>query len=163
MNHTAPGFRLERRLLGANRVSGLVHDRFGRLQLSFSGRMEGKIEDGALAMNEELQYSDGRIDRRRWCIAARGANGYRGQISNSVGVVTGTAQGNAINLRYTLRVPIAGGLRRIAFDDWMYLQPDGSILDHAVMRFWGIRIGTVSAVIASAHSPQDRLSALFGA
>jgi hypothetical protein len=163
MNHTAPGFRLERRLLGANRVSGLVHDRFGRLQLSFSGLMEGKIEDGALTMSEELQYSDGRIDRRRWRIVAQGASGYRGQTCDSVGAVTGTAQGKAVNLRYTLRLPIAGGLRRVAFDDWMYLQPDGSILDHAVMRIWGIRVGTVSAVIASAHSPQDRLSALFAA
>jgi hypothetical protein len=162
MNGSTPGFRLERRLLGANRVSGLVHDRFGRLRLTFSGLMEGAIESGALTMNAELHYSDGRIDRRSWRIAARGAHGYRGTTSDSIGDVTGTAQGDAVNLRYKLHLPIAGGMRRVSFDEWMYLQPDGLILDHAVMRIWGIRVGTVSAVIAAAHSPQDRLTALFG-
>jgi hypothetical protein len=162
MNGSTPGFRLERRLLGANRVSGLVHDRFGRLMLTFSGLMEGAIEEGGLAMNEELHYSNGRIDRRSWRIRAEGAHGYRGATSDSVGGVVGTAQGNAVNLRYKLHLPVAGGMRPVAFDDWMYLQRDGLILDHAVMRMWGIRVGTVSAVISAAHSPQDRLSALFG-
>jgi Protein of unknown function (DUF3833) len=162
MNGITPGFRLERRLLGANRVAGLVHGRSGRLLLTFSGLMEGMIENGALLMSEELRYSDGRIDRRTWRIAAQGTHGYRGTTTDSVGTVTGSAQGNTVNLRYKLHLPIAGGLRKIAFDDWMYLQPDGIILDHAVMRMWGIRIGTVSATIAPVSLPRDRLSALFG-
>ncbi len=82
--------------------------------------------------------------------------------SDFVGEVIGTAQGNRANLRYTLNLPIAGGLRRVAFDDWLYLQADGLILEHAALRIWGIRVGTVSAVIAPVHHAQDRLSALFG-
>jgi hypothetical protein len=162
MNGATPGFRLERRLLGVNRVSGLVHDRLGRLRLGFSGLIEARVEEGALTMTQELNYSDGHIERRYWCLRTEGAHGYRGSNSDFVDQVIGTAHGNAVNLRYKLNLPLAGGLRRVAFDDWMYLQPDGLILGHAVMRIWGIRIGTVSAAIAAVHRSQDRLSALFG-
>jgi hypothetical protein len=112
-------------------------------------------------MTQELNYSDGRTDRRYWCLRTEGAHGYRGSTSDFVGKVIGTAQGNRINLRYKLRLPILGGLRRVALDEWMYLQPDGLILGHAVMRVWGVRVGTVSAAIAPVHRAQDRLSALF--
>lgn len=163
MNGATPGFRLERRLLGVNRVSGLVHDRFGRLQFDFSGLMEARLEEGALTMTQELNYSDGRIDCRYWCLRTEGAHGYRGSTSDSIGTVIGTAQRNRINLRYKLNLPIAGGLRRVAFDDWMYLQPDGLILGHAVLRIWGIRVGSASTAIVPVHRAQDRLSALFAA
>ena len=162
MNGAIPGFRLERRLLGVNRISGLVHDRFARLHLTFSGLIEARVEEGALTMTQELNYSDGRTECRYWCLRSEGAHGYRGSTSDFIGKVTGTAQGNAVNLRYKFNLPIGGGLRRVAFDDWMYLQPDGLILAHAVMRIWGIRVGAVSAVIAPAHRSEDRLSALFG-
>ena len=162
MNGATPGFRLERRLLGVNRISGLVHDRFGRLHLTFSGLIEARVEEGALTMTQELNYSDGRIDRRYWCLRTEGAHGYRGSTSDFVGKVIGTAQGNTVNLRYKLNLPFAGGLRRVSFDDWMYLQPDGLILNHAVLRIWGIRVGTVSAAITPVQHSQDRLSALFG-
>ncbi len=162
MNGATPGFRLERRLLGVNRVAGLVHDRFGRLRVTFSGLIETRVEEGALTVTQELDYADGRIERRYWCLRPEGAHGYRGSTSDFLGDVTGTAQGNAVNLRYKINLPIAGGLRPTAFDEWMYLQPDGSILHHAVMRIWGIRVGTVSGVIASTHRSQDRISALFG-
>jgi hypothetical protein len=161
MNGATPGFRLERRLLGVNRVSGLVHDRLGRLQVSFSGLMEARLEEGALTMTQELNYSDGRVDCRYWCIRPEGAHGYRGSTSDSVGSVTGIAQGNSVNLRYKVNLPMAGGLRRVDIDDWMYLQPDGLILSHAVLRVWGIRVGTVSGAIAAVHRSQDRISALF--
>jgi len=163
MNGATPGFRLERRLLGVNRVSGLVHDRFGRLLLSYSGLMEARVEEGALTMTQELNYSTGQIDCRYWCLRTEGAHGYRGSTSDSIGGVRGTAQGNRVNLRYKLNLPLAGGLRRVAIDDWMYLQPDGLILGHAVLRLWGIRVGTASTAIMSAHRSQDRLSALFAA
>lgn len=162
MNGATPGFRLERRLLGVNRVSGLVHDRFGRLRLTFSGLIEARLEEDALTLTQELNYSDGRIERRYWCLRSEGAHGYRGSTTDFIGKVIGTAQRNAINLRYRLRLPIAGGLWRVSFNDWLYLQPDGLILDHAVLRIWGIRIATVSAAIVPALSAQDRLEALFG-
>jgi len=162
MNGATPGFRLERRLLGVNRISGLVHDRFGRLRLTFSGLVEARLEEGALTMTQELNYSDGRIERRYWCLRTEGAHGYRGSTTDFIGKVVGMAQGNAINLRYKMRLPIAGGLWRVSFDDWMYLQPDSLILDHALLRICGIRVGTVSAAIVPIHYPQDRLEALFG-
>jgi hypothetical protein len=148
MNDVVPAFRLERRLLGVSRVSGLVHDRFGKLRQTFAGTMQGTQEAGGFTLNEVLHYDDGRVDRRTWRLSSEGSSGYLGHATDSVGAVLGSVAGNAVNLRYTLLLPIAGKPRKVRFDDWMYLQPDGLIIDRATFRLWGIVAGTVTAVIA---------------
>jgi hypothetical protein len=151
MNALPGPFRFERALLGAHRIHGLVHDRFGRLRRSFSGMMLGSVEAGRFVLREELRYDDGAVELRTWTLAPDGSSGYRGTTSDSDGPVVGEIVGREIILRYALRLALFGKPRRVTFDDRMYLEPDGTILDRAVLRLWGIEIATVTAVILPAE------------
>jgi hypothetical protein len=152
MNVSPAPFRLERTLIGMHRMSGLVHDRFGKLRREFTGLMVGEMQGATFVMNEELRYGDGQVEHRTWRLTPDGARGYRGETSDSVGAVTGICAGRAVTLSYKLRLPLFGAPRKVAFEDSMYLQPDGQILDRAVLRLWGLHIATVTAIIAPAGS-----------
>ena len=60
------------------------------------------------------------------------------------GVATGSASGNAINLRYVLAVPIDGTTRHLDMDDWMYLVDERTLLNRTTMSKWDLRLGDIT-------------------
>ena len=61
-----------------------------------------------------------------------------------VGEAEGRAAGNALNWRYTLKLPVDGTVYEVQFDDWMYLMDERVMLNKAVMSKFGIRLGEVT-------------------
>ena len=55
----------------------------------------------------------------------------------------GESAGNALNWRYTLKVPVGDTLYELQFDDWMFLIDDQVMLNRAVMSKFGVRVGEV--------------------
>ena len=52
--------------------------------------------------------------------------------------------GRALNWRYTLALPVGGQIYHVRFDDGMYLQPDGVLLNRARMSKFGVERGQVT-------------------
>ena len=61
-----------------------------------------------------------------------------------VGTAEGRAAGNALNWRYTLKLPVDGQVYEVQFDDWMYLMDERVMLNKATMSKFGIRLGEVT-------------------
>ena len=61
-----------------------------------------------------------------------------------VGVAQGQAAGNALNWRYTLRLPVDGRDIEVQFDDWMYLVDERVMINKAVMSKFGVTLGEVT-------------------
>ena len=57
------------------------------------------------------------------------------------------AYGNVLRWKYNLRQKIGDREWVLRFDDWMFLQPDGVILNRATAYKWGIEVGEVFMVI----------------
>ena len=62
----------------------------------------------------------------------------------SLGEAIGVASGNALNWRYTLRLPVDGSIYEVQFDDWMYLVDERVMLNKARMSKFGIFLGEVT-------------------
>jgi hypothetical protein len=56
----------------------------------------------------------------------------------------GEAAGNALNWRYTLRLPVDGKVHDVEFDDWMFQVDERVVLNKAMMSKFGIRLGEVT-------------------
>jgi hypothetical protein len=56
----------------------------------------------------------------------------------------GPRRGNALNWRYTLRLPVDGKVYEVQFDDWMYLIDERVMLNKAEMSKFGVRLGEVT-------------------
>lgn len=140
----APRFVLEDYFEGHTRAWGLFEDRFGNLKREFVVDIVGTRDGGKLVLDERFRYADGETDRRVWHITKLDAHSYEGRADDIVGVARGTSRGNALNWSYAMDLKVGDGTWRVNFDDWMFLQPDGVLLNRAEVRKWGLELGTVT-------------------
>ncbi len=129
---------------GETRAWGLFEDRFGQVRRQFQVDIEGRVEDGELVLEEDFLYDDGERDRRVWRIRRDGSQGYTGRAADVVGQARGQAAGNALNWRYDMDLKVGDGTWRVGFDDWMFLQPGGVLINRARVTKFGLEIGSVS-------------------
>jgi hypothetical protein len=123
---------------------GLFTDRSGRVQRRFVVQMTGSWSGNQGTLDERFTYSDGKTERRVWRLTDEGNGRWSGRADDVVGVADGRAAGNALNWRYTLRLPVDGSVYEVQFDDWMFLMDERVMLNKAVMSKFGIHLGEVT-------------------
>lgn len=139
-----PRLVLEDYFTGETRAWGIFEDRFGRLRSEFIVDISGTRDNERLVLDERFIYADGKRERRVWRITRVDDNSYRGEADDVVGGATGRAFGNALNWRYALDLKVGERTWRVDFDDWMYLQPDGVLINRARISKWGVTVGSVT-------------------
>lgn len=138
--------RLEEYFAGESRAWGVFRDRFGAVRRQFTVDITGDWDGRTLTLDERFQYSDGETERRVWTITPAGPNAYEGRAGDVRGTAEGIVSGSALRWRYDLDLSVNGRVWTVDFDDRMYLQPDGVLINHAVVRKFGVRIGEVLIV-----------------
>ncbi len=139
-----PRFVLEEFFVGKTQASGIFEDRFGNLRREFIVDITGTWDGRALVLDEHFLYSDVERDRRVWTIEKIDAHTYRGRAADVIGFATGESYGNALNWRYDMDLKVGDSTLRVHFDDWMYLQPSGVMLNRAKVSKLGVEVGTVT-------------------
>lgn len=143
---STPRLVLEDYFVGQTRAWGIFQNRSGQVERQFTVDILGKMVDGNLVLEEDFVYADGTIDRRVWTINKLDEHHYEGRASDVIGHATGVVYGNALNWTYTLDLPYKDGTIEVQFDDWMFLQPDGVLLNKAKMSKFGLYLGEVTLV-----------------
>lgn len=123
---------------------GIFTDRSGKVQRRFVVDLKASWQGDQGTLEEDFRYSDGQTERRVWRLTAHGNGRYTGTADDVVGIAEGQAAGNALNWRYTLRLPVDGKVYDVQFDDWMFLIDEQVMLNKAVMSKFGIRLGEVT-------------------
>ncbi|WP_412558958.1 DUF3833 domain-containing protein [Thalassospira sp. MIT1370] len=129
---------------GNSRAWGIFEDRFGTLRRQFTVDITGTVKDGTLTLEEDFLYDDGETDRRVWVITKTGDHAYEGRADDIIGTAIGSQYGNALNWSYDMDLKVGDGAWRVSFNDWMFLQPDGVLVNRARVRKWGFEIGEVT-------------------
>jgi hypothetical protein len=129
---------------GETQAWGLFEDRFGRVKRQFQVAISGRIENQELVLEEDFIYGDGERERRVWRIKRDGEQGYLGTAADVIGEARGRVHGNALSWRYDMDLKVGEGRWRVSFDDWMFLQPGGVMINRARVKKFGLEIGSVS-------------------
>jgi hypothetical protein len=140
---TQPEFVLEEYFVGKTTAWGLFEDRFGNVQRQFVVTIDGTWDGTTLTMTEDFIYSDGETEKRIWKLTKTDEMNYEGTTENSIGIASGTRTGNAFNWVYDFNLKVGDGYWKVKFDDWMFLQPNGVLLNKATVTRWGFKLGTV--------------------
>ena len=156
---TPPAMRLEEYFLGTTNAIGIFQDRFGKLRRQFSAVMTGCVEGDTLHLHEKLAYDDGELETRTWRVKKLGENGYEGTCENVVGTARGRVLDNVFNWQYDFQLKIGGRKLTVRFDDTMYLQAGGVVINRVRMSKFGVTLGT--ATIIFFRDPAE-LAELFG-
>ena len=139
-----PRFVLESYFSGETKAWGIFEDRFGNLRREFVVDITGTWDGSTLVLDEQFDYSDGEKDRRVWTISKIDDHNYTGTASDIVGTAIGKSYGNALKWSYDLNLKVGDGTWQVHFNDWMFLQPGGVLLNKATVTKFGVHIGTVT-------------------
>ncbi len=156
---TAPGpsFDLRTHLNGRLFCEGVIYGPLGRVSTSFVGEFECTWEGGRGRMDEVFRYSDGTEQTRAWNLTL----GNDGRISATAADVEGTGEGiqcgNSVQLKYRFRLPEASGGHVMDVVDWMYLAPNGTIVNRSQFRKFGIKMAELVATMRQV--PQEMKAA----
>ena len=139
-----PVLDLKQYFNGTLDASGMFQDRSGTVVKRFDVVMTCTWEGDVGTLDERFTYSDGTTQRRIWTLRKLGDNRYTGTAADVVGQAEGVVGGNALRWNYTLALPVDGKIINVELDDWMYLMNDRVMLNRAVMRKFGIRVGDIT-------------------
>lgn len=132
---------------GTLEADGILFDLFGRPKRYFHAEMKGEIKDNRLILNEEFVFDDGEKAHRSWEITLKNNHEFSGKAADVVGVAQGHQSGNAVNIKYVLRVPYNKSTLELSMDDWMYLMNEKTIINRTTMKKFGIKVGELLLVI----------------
>ena len=139
-----PLFVLEEYFKGNVDAWGLFYDRFGNLKRQFNVKIKGTWDGKTLVLDEKFKYDDGEKDQRIWKITKINDQKYIGQADDVVGNAEGISNGNALNWSYDLILKIKDYNLKVSFDDWMFLQEKGILINRAELSKFGIKLGVVT-------------------
>jgi hypothetical protein len=140
-----PKFILEDYFQGKTQAWGIFEDRFGNVKRQFVVDITGVWDGETLTLNENFKFNDGEKSFRQWKIKKIQNNIYEGRADDVIGVAKGVASGNSLNWSYILDLKTGENKTlRVKFDDWMFLQPGGVLLNRARMSKFGVELGQVT-------------------
>ena len=140
-----PILKLEEYFNGKTIARGVFEDRFGNIKKSFKVLIDGTWDGQFLVLKEDFIYDDGSKDYREWKIEKNKNNpsSYSGFAEGVIGTASGFISGNAFNWKYAFNLQVGSKKINVKFDDWMFLQEDGYLINIAKVKKFGITLGRV--------------------
>jgi hypothetical protein len=152
-------FVLEEYFEGKTRAWGLYENRFGTIKRQFVVDIDGTWDGTNLVLDENFTFADGEKSTRQWRIRKLPDGSYEGRADDVIGVAIGKVGGNALNWRYVLDLKISdSSTLAVTFDDWMFLQPGGVLMNRARMSKFGIELGQVTISFLKTGSEAESAS-----
>jgi hypothetical protein len=144
---TTPGFDPRHHLEGPILCEGVVYGPLGRVTSRFVARMEGRWDGNRGTLTEHFTYDTGVQQSRAWRLQLGNDGSIRAEADDLVGTGSGRVEGAAVQLRYRLRLPRDAGGHVLDVNDWMYLAPNGTVMNRSQFSKFGIKVAELVATM----------------
>ena len=142
-----PDFDIRRELNGPILCEGVIFGPTGRVTSRFVADMNANWEGSTCRMTEDFRYDSGAEQAREWNLTLGNDGAIRADAPDLVGTGTGRQQGGSVVLRYRIKLPEDAGGHVLSVTDWMYLAPNGTIVDRSQFRKFGIKVAELVATM----------------
>jgi hypothetical protein len=139
-----PVFDLARYFDGTVDGWGMFQDRSGKAVKRFYVRIDGKWSGDTGTLDESFEWSDGTKSTRVWTLKRQAPGRFTGTAHDVVGTASAIGAGNAMQWRYSMKLPVNDKEYEVDFDDWMYLIDEQTMLNRSSVTKWGFRVGEVT-------------------
>ncbi|MEM9579945.1 MAG: DUF3833 family protein [Pseudomonadota bacterium] len=140
-------FDLRSHLNGPIECEGVIYGPTGRVTSRFTGMFEAQWTGNTGIMREEFRYDSGTVQHREWHLTLGNDGKIKAEAADVIGTGTGSQVGSAVQLKYRIRLPEEAGGHVLNTVDWMYLAPNGSIVNRSQFRKFGIKVAELVATM----------------
>jgi hypothetical protein len=127
---------------------GVLKNRSGEVIRTFDADISATWDNqGVGTLDEVFRFNDGEVQTRIWTLTPNGDGSLHADAGDVIEPGTMRWQGNAINMKYLLRVPYGDGTIDVRMDDWMYLITPDTLINETTMTKWGFEVGELVLVI----------------
>lgn len=138
---------------------GVIYGPTGRVTSRFDADFNCRWEGNRCIMEEEFRYDDGSVQHRAWNLTLGNDGRIKATAEDVEGEGTGVQMGDAVQLKYRLRLPEKSGGHVLDVVDWMYLTPNGTIINRSQFRKYGIQVAELVATMRPAEQTEERQAA----
>ena len=148
-----PQLDVKQCLVGEMVCSGAIFGPFGRVTSTFQADFDIRWEGETGVMSEQFHYNDGSTQFREWRITLNEDGSFVTQADDVPKGGRGVQAGMAVQHLYSIELPDDLGGHLLDTVDWMYLTPDGTIVNRSQFRKFGIKVAELVATIR----PKEKL------
>lgn len=144
---TVPAIDLRQHLDGPILCEGVIYGPLGRVTSRFVARMEGRWDGNRGVLTEHFRYDTGVEQHRAWRLQVGNDGAIRAEADDLVGEGRGRVEGGAVQLVYRIRLPESAGGHVLNVTDWMYVAPNGTIMNRSQFTKFGITVAELVATM----------------
>lgn len=146
-NDAGEAFDLRTHLNGPLICEGVIYGPTGRVASRFVGEFEAKWDGNQGVMHEHFTYESGNEQHREWKLVLGNDGHIRASAPDLVGEGEGQQSGPSVRLRYRIRLDEDAGGHVLDTTDWMYLAPNGTIVNRSQFRKFGVKVAELVATM----------------
>ena len=146
-NGQGTAFDLRTHLNGPIVCEGVIYGPTGRVTSRFVGDFHAEWDGNNGVMTERFHYDSGEEVLREWKLTLGNDGRIRARASDVVGEGTGVQSGPTVQLKYKYKLPPEQGGHVLDTTDWMYLAPNGTIVNRSQFRKYGIKVAELVATM----------------
>ena len=140
-------FDMKTHLSGKLVCEGAIFGPLGRMTSTFVADFDVVWTGNVGVMKEHFRYDDGSTQDREWTITLGDGDRFTAVAPDVPGIGKGTQSGATMQMLYAIELPQESGGHVLQATDWMYLTPDGTIVNRSQFRKFGFRAAELVATI----------------
>jgi hypothetical protein len=144
---TEPKIDLRQHLNGEIKCEGVIYGPLGQVASRFTGDFAASWDGNKGIMHEHFAYDSGNSQDREWRLELRNDGSIRADADDLLGSGSGMQSGSSVCLKYRIRLPDEAGGHVLNVTDWMYLTPNGVIVNRSQFRKFGIKVAELVATM----------------
>ncbi|MCV6586428.1 MAG: DUF3833 domain-containing protein [Marinibacterium sp.] len=151
-------FDIRTHLNGPILCEGVIYGPTGRVSSRFVGHFDARWQGDRCVMRERFEYDGGTTQDREWQLDLAPDGRITATAADVIGAGSGVQKGSAVQLKYRIRLPDSSGGHVLDTVDWMYLAPNGTIVNRSQFRKFGIQVAELVATMrpVSTAIPADQ-------
>ena len=149
---SGPDFNMREHLNGPIICEGMIYGPTGRVTSRFVADMDVTWDGNVGVMKERFTYDSGETQDREWTLTLGNDGSIRATAPDVIGEGVGQQSGPTVQLKYRIKLPEENGGHVLDTVDWMYLAPNGTIVNRSQFRKYGIKVAELVATMRPANA-----------
>jgi hypothetical protein len=147
MDAFGPKLDIREHMAGPMLCEGVIYGPTGRVAARFTADFEGSWAGNEGRIVERFTYDNGNTQDREWRLKFTSPGTLLAEADDLIGTGSGHQAGPALQLLYRIQMPEGAGGHQLDVVDWLYLMPNGTIMNRSQFRKFGIKVAELIATI----------------